>query len=326
MAFSLPLQAQNVQKEVALKIVKKFIQKARGETGEVLWGSHVGSAFSEVLTLEAQQAIRESEKQVYREILADMRANLLRRFTKQMTAEVVQDGENAAAAGLKKFYSEMANAFKSKEDLFRYVEEQGWIQKGLLSEEEILALRNLRISSEKVALHPFETFHALRQSQLEAELRILLSHAGQPIAADLDRIALIMKNLSERNQYLWSYAQARFALKLQHRWYYLWVNHWSKNPTLRNNWFRLFRRWQVIVKVPKHAPQDASELANFFIGFTHVLSESLAYTSPRALSLPWRYVNRAIDQHAKVLASDFELMLTLNNTLSETKELIAAKI
>ena len=99
MAFSLPLHAQNVQKEVAAKIAKKLIQNVRGETGEVFWSAHVGPAFSEIVTLETTQAIREAEKALYRETLADMRANLLRRFTNPMTVEVVRDGENAALFG-----------------------------------------------------------------------------------------------------------------------------------------------------------------------------------------------------------------------------------
>ena len=327
MAFSLPLHAQNVQKEVAAKIAKRLIQNVRGESGEVFWSAHVGPAFSEIVTLETTQAIREAEKALYRETLADMRANLLRRFTNPMTVEVVRDGENAAAKGLHKFYTEMAEVFKSKDDLIAYIEKQKWVETGILSQEELNILRSLRVNAEeKVFLNPVGMQHHLGQSALETELRILLSHAGQPMAADLDRIALIMKNLSERNQYLWSYAEARFAMKLQHRWYYLWTNHWSKNPTLRSNWFRLFKRWQAIVKVPKQTPQSAAELANFFIGFTHLLSESLAYRSSRALTLPWRYMDKAIEHHAQVLSSDLELMITLNSALPEVKELVAAKM
>ncbi|MBI3019330.1 MAG: hypothetical protein HYY61_05515 [Deltaproteobacteria bacterium] len=325
-AFSLPVHAQNVQKEVASQVVKKLIQNTRQEGGEILWANQVRSAFSEVLTLEAQQAVREYNKRLYGDILKDLQRSWLRRWNGAATEKVVMRAEQRAATKLQAFYDELGQAFQSKNDLISYIEKNAWVEKGLLSEEEILTLRNLRASSEKAAIHPFETFQALRQSQLEAELRTLLSHAGQPIAADLDRIALIMKNISERNQYLWSTAEARFAMKLQSRWYYLWVNHWSKDPTLRSNWFRLFRRWQAIVKVPKHTPQGAAELANFFIRFTHLLSESLAYRSPRALSFPWRYMDKAIEHHAKVLSSDLELMITLNNTLPEVKELITAKM
>ncbi len=330
MAFSLSPnvfgQAQSIQKELAAKIAKRFIQNAQKESGEIFWSAHVGHTFSEVLTLEAQQAVREYNKRLYQGILKDLQRSWLRRWNNHVTGTVVARAEGRAATKLQEFYEELTQAFQSKDDLIAYIEKQKWVEQGILSQEEFQTLRNFRISSEKVAFNPLGLQYPLRQSQIEAELRILLSHAGQPIAADLDRIALIMKNLSERNQYLWSYAEARFAMKLQYHWYYLWLNYWSKTPTLRSNWFRLFRRWRAIVKVPKHTPQDVTELSNFFIGFTHLLSESLAYRSPKALVLPWRYVHRAIEQHAKVLSSDLELMITLNNSLPEARELIMAKM
>lgn len=326
-SLGFPLHAQNVQKEVASDIVKKLIQNARQEGPQVLpWGEHVRTAFSEVLTLEAQQSIREYNKRLYGDILKDLQRSWLRRWNGASTEKVVARAEKRAATKLNGFYQELTQSFQSKDALIATIEREAWVEKGLLSQEELEALRNLRVSLDTSVINPFETLQALRQSQLEKELQILLSHAGQPMEADLNRITLIMKNLSERHQYLWSFAEARFALKLQYRWYYLWTNFWSKEPTLRSNWFRLFRRWQAIVKVPKNTPQNATDLSNFFIGFTHLLSESLAYSSPRALNLPWRYIDKAIAQHAKILSSDFELMLTLNSTLPQVKELIAAKM
>ena len=84
MVFSLPLYAQHVPKEVASKIARKFIQNARQEGEEVSWslidwGALVGPTFSKVLTLEAQQAIREYHKRLYQGILQDLQRSWLRR-------------------------------------------------------------------------------------------------------------------------------------------------------------------------------------------------------------------------------------------------------
>ncbi|OGP04429.1 MAG: hypothetical protein A2Z91_00465 [Deltaproteobacteria bacterium GWA2_38_16] len=328
MSFLAPSSfAQNVKEEVALKLVKKFISSTRGETGEsgIIWFDSVNSVFTEALTLEAQQTIREVEKRWYGEILEEMRANLLRRFTKSMTQEVVRDGEEAAAVGLKKFYSEMSDAFKSQDDLIRYIEKQKWIEKGILLPEEMVILRGLRVLTEveelaliasgtRSAKSALRELNSLRQEQLQQEFYRLLNQGGKAMdQAALDRIVLILRNLSEQHQYLYSYAEARFALKLQHRWWYLWTNHWSHSARLKSNWFRLFKRWQTIVKIPNSVPQDPQELSKFFLDFTTLLSQSV-HAQPRTfLTLPNRYIQRAIEQRAQVLSAQFDVMKGLGN-------------
>lgn len=334
----LSLSAQT-QQEIVATLAKKLANRSDDIIQRTLpsWYDEVNSVFTEALTLEAMQAYRESQKVLTGKILKDLRASWLRCHSKTTIQRAVELGEKRAGKNLERLYRELGDIFQTPDELGKYIEEEKLVEKGLLSEGDLLLIQKLkilpRIDEFSHSLTPtpetaFRSLQELRIHNLREEMNKILEKRGKPIHETLNSIVSVLKNLSERNQYLWGFTEAQFALKLQYHWYYLWTN-FRHVPHLKRRWLFFWRRWQALawIKVPAQTPKNEIELANFLTEFTQILADSLAYPSPRTfLSLPRSYVRKAVEKHARVLTADFEIMERLKNISPEIEESLKLKM
>lgn len=323
--FNFSLYAQT-QSEIAAQLIKRLVLRQAGNIYSQatyrwpVWIDEVDAVFTQVLTLEAQEAFRNSHKVLTGRILVDLRASWFSRFKTNSMREVVSVSEQRASQNLERLYRKLGKIFKSPDELIQYIEKENLVQKGLISAEDYLFIRGFKYQYFSDASFTFRSLQELRSGELRKEIQEILEKAGAPIEETLEKITLVFRNLSNHNQFLWTFAEARFSLKLQYGFWYLWTNHFSKVPRLKTKWLRFWKRWQLkkIIKFPSHTPQDETELMNFFVEFTKLLADSLAYQDPRSiLTLPWNYVRRATEKHARVLAADFEMMQGLKDLSPE---------
>ena len=325
------LEAQNRAERAILESIGHSMPGWQGATtvsvSNTTWHELVDPAVSKVLSLQAQQGVRKSYQTLHGKILADMRRNWLQRtynrvFQGKTYKRVAESMEQRGGNNLERLYREAIQPFQTADDFLRYVEDAQLVQKGIIKRSQLEMFQKLKLLDEAKAITQglapqaaFRELRTLRQSQIREEFFSLLKKSDRQIYDVLDDFVLLYRNFSEQNQVFMSYAEARFALKFQYRFYNLWRNsRWAQNPALKRKWFRFWKRWQEVVKVPKHLPNEEKALAEFFKDFHDIvfqISEPgpaiVLGKSRRVLTRPSRFIENAIHHQAKAMSAELDL-------------------
>ncbi|MBI4041104.1 MAG: hypothetical protein HY390_04475 [Deltaproteobacteria bacterium] len=320
-----PASAESLHQKLAVDIVKSLLRKAQDPATQTKsWQELLGATLEETLTLEAQQELRTFGAQRSQKFLDQLNGSwgtrtLNRNLKGPLYEKMSQEAAVQGRAHLEQFVEELNGALKSKDELLAYIEKRGWVRRDIISSEELQTLSSLQTRFEPelaniAGKRALRTLDELRQFHLRKNFEALRVQASRPVAALSEQLILVFRNLSEGHQYLWTSGEARFALRLA--WgirYYL-------------TYFRLWNRWQAVIRVPKYLPQSDAEFASLLANITQQISRTVVFTPPGFLRYalrPGAFVERAIDQQARAMAAEFEGLKNLNTLSSELAETVA---